>query len=83
MSRRYIIRKLAIINKLRDEVKTLKREKQERDKTLRRLSAEYTLMGKECEAENMKDAAMRNYQKALELYPEASEPKRRLKKLTT
>ncbi|MBQ8467762.1 MAG: AAA family ATPase [Prevotella sp.] len=83
VSRRYIIRKLAIINKLRDEVKTLKHEKQERDKTLRRLSAEYTLMGKECEAENMKDAAMRNYQKALELYPEASEPKRRLKKLTT
>ena len=83
LARRFIIRKLGIINKLRDELKALRHEKQERDKTLKRLSAEYTMMGKECEAENMKDAAIRNYQKALELYPEANEPKRRLKKLTT
>ena len=52
-----------------------------REELLKRLAVEYTLLGKECEQEHMKDAAIRNYQKALELYPEAPEAKRRLKKL--
>jgi hypothetical protein len=42
---------------------------------------EYTLLGKECESEHMTDAAIRNYEKALELYPNAPEALRRLKKL--
>ena len=49
---------------------------------LKRLAAEYTLMGKECEHEHMPEAAAANYRKALELYPEAHEAKRRLKKLS-
>ena len=57
------------------------RELKSREELLKRLAAEYTLLGKECEQEHMKDAAIRNYQKALELYPEAPEAKRRLKKL--
>ena len=57
-------------------------EEQQRQKNLlKRLAAEYTLMGKECEREGMPDAAIANYKKALSLYPEAPEPKRRLKKL--
>ena len=51
------------------------------DEKLRRLAAEYTLMGKECEHEHMTDAAIRNYEKALEVYPEANDARRRLKKL--
>ena len=38
-------------------------------------------MGRECEHEHMTDAAIRNYEKALELYPDASDARRRLKKL--
>ena len=38
-------------------------------------------MGKECEAANMKEAAIKNYQKAIELYPSISEAKKKLTKL--
>lgn len=78
---RYIRRKLGVINKLQDEKQQLEQEIKRREKLLKRLSAEYSLLGKECEAEHMTDAAIRNYEKALELYPDAPEPKRRLKKL--
>ena len=79
--RRFIRRKLEIINRQKREIEALRKEKHEREKTLKRLAAEYTLLGKECEQEHMPDAAIRNYEKALELYPEANEAKRRLKKL--
>ena len=78
---RYIRRKLGIINQLKEEKQQLEKEIKRREKLLKRLSAEYSLLGKECEAENMTEAAIRNYEKALELYPDAPEPKRRLKKL--
>lgn len=81
LARRFIRKKLEIINRQRKENIELKKEKQERDKVLKRLAAEYTLLGKECEQEQMFEAAIRNYQKALELYPEATDAKRRLKKL--
>ena len=48
---------------------------------MKKLAAEYTLLGKECEEEHMTDAAIANYAKALELYPEAYEAQRRIKKL--
>ena len=79
--KRYIRRKLGVINKLQDEKQQLEQEIKRREKLLKRLSAEYSLLGKECEAEHMTEAAIRNYEKALELYPDAPEPKRRLKKL--
>ena len=79
--RRFIRRKLEIINRQKREIEALRQEKREREKTLKRLAAEYTLLGKECEQEKMFDAAIRNYEKALELYPEAGEAKRRLKKI--
>ena len=78
---RYIRRKLGVINKLQDEKQQLEQEIKRREKLLKRLSAEYSLLGKECEAEHMTEAAIRNYEKALELYPDAPEPKRRLRKL--
>ena len=81
MAKRYIRHKLQIINNQRDEIAALKRQQKLTDEKLRRLAAEYTLMGKECEHEHMTDAAIRNYEKALEVYPEANDAKRRLKKL--
>ena len=82
LAKRYIRRKLSIINQQKEEIRQLKSERDERNKTLKRLAAEYTLLGKECEQEQMNDAAIRNYQKALEVYPDAPEARRRLKKLT-
>ena len=79
--RRFIRRKLSVINTLNTKVEALEQEKAQRDKMLKRLSAEYSLMGKECEREGMNDAAVRNYEKALELWPDAPEPAKRLKKL--
>ena len=82
LAKRYIRHKLELINRQKAEIAMLRKEKAERDKTLKRLAAEYTLLGKECEQEHMTDAAIRNYQKALELYPDATEARRRLKRLS-
>ena len=48
---RYIRRKLGIINQLKEEKQQLEKEIKRREKLLKRLSAEYSLLGKECEAE--------------------------------
>ena len=82
VAKRFIRHKLELINRQKAEIAMLRKEKAERDKTLKRLAAEYTLLGKECEQEHMTDAAIRNYQKALELYPDATEANRRLKRIT-
>ena len=81
VARRFIRHKLAIINRQRAELDVLRKEKRDREKTLKRLATEYTLLGKECEQEHMTDAAIRNYEKALEVWPDLPEAKRRLKKL--
>jgi len=78
---RYIRRKLAIISKQEAQIEDLKKEISRREDLLKRLSVEYTMLGRECEKEHMTEAAIKNYEKALELYPEAPEPARRLKKL--
>lgn len=79
--RRFIRKKLNVINTLREENKRLKEEKKEKEKFLKRLAVEYTMLGKECEKEHMNDAAIANYEKALLLCPDIPEAKRRLKKL--
>ena len=79
--KRLIRRKLNVINRQRAEIEQLREEHKQREQLLKRLAAEYTLLGKECEREDMREAAINNYRKALELYPEAQEPKKRLKKL--
>ena len=81
VAQRFIRRKLQIINRQRHEIEQLKAERNKQQETLKRLAAEYTLMGRECEREQMNDAAIRNYEKALELYPDAGDARRRLKKL--
>ena len=91
-ARRLIRRKLEIINRQRraihelqekhaSEIQTLQSELDAKRELLKRLAAEYTIMGRECEHEHMTDAAIRNYEKALELYPDAGDARRRLKKL--
>ena len=82
LAKRFIRHKLEVINRQKAEIEMLRKEKADREKTLKRLAAEYTLLGKECEQEHMTDAAIRNYQKALELYPDTAEARRRLKKLS-
>ncbi len=79
--KRFIRRKLEIINRQKTEIETLKQEIQVKNHLLKRLAAEYTILGRECEHEHMYDAAIRNYEKALELYPDAGDARRRLKKL--
>ncbi len=81
LARRFIRHKLEIINKQKRKIELLQKEKDERQAMLKRLAVEFTLLGKECEHEHMTDAAIRNYEKAIEIYPDASDAKRRLKKL--
>ncbi|SEA01986.1 Helicase [Segatella bryantii] len=81
VAKRYIRRKLNIINELKEENKRLKEQQKKQEDYLKKLAVEYTLLGKECEKEGMEDAAINNYKKAIELYPSAPEAKRRLKKL--
>ncbi|MBR1410840.1 MAG: AAA family ATPase [Prevotella sp.] len=90
--KRYIRKKLEIINRQKraiveiqsrydTDIAKLKTELDAKNEQLKRLAAEYTILGRECEHEHMPEAAIRNYQKALELYPDAGDAKRRLKKL--
>ena len=79
--RRFIRRKLEIINRQKQEIEKLHKELDSKQELLKRLAAEYTILGRECEHEHMLEAAIRNYEKALELYPDAGDARRRLKKL--
>ncbi len=79
--KRFIRRKLNQLLHLREENQQLRDAAAGRSDFLQRLAAEYTLMGKDCEREGMPDAAIANYRKALELWPDAKEPQRRIKKL--
>ena len=88
LARRFIRKKLNRVNellaenaRLREVIKQKEREKKKQDHFLKQLATEYVIMGKECEKEGMKAAAANNYKKALELYPEHPEAKRRLKKM--
>lgn len=80
--KRYIRRKLQVINDLRAENDALRAEWKRQEGFLKRLSAEYVLMGKDCEKAGMPEAAIANYKKALKLYPDNPQAKRRMKKLT-
>lgn len=80
-AKRLIRRKLNTINLLENALQQAKEEQQRREKLLKQLATEYTLLGKESEKEGIIGAAIRNYEKALELCPAIPEAKRRLKKL--
>ncbi len=79
--RRLIRKKLNVVNSLRQRIDRLEKEIESRDQFLKELAIEYIMMGKDCERENFKDAAIRNYEKSLRLYPDIPEAQRRLKKL--
>ena len=79
--KRFIRRKLEIINRYKAEIADLHSQLNDKQELLKRLAAEYTILGRDCEHEHMTDAAIRNYEKALELYPDATDAKKRLRKL--
>ena len=80
-AKRLIRKKLNIINLLKQQLEEARAMEKQRAEQLKRLAAEYTLLGKESEKEGMPQAAIRNYEKALELWPDIPEAKRKLKKL--
>ena len=80
-AKRLIRRKLSVINRLKQEKETLQKEIDDQKTYLEKLSVEYIMMGKECEREQMWEAAIANYNKALHLRPDSLEAKKRLKAL--
>lgn len=69
--RRLLRRKLGIINVLKEEKKALKEQMAVQQKNLEKYAKEYLLMGNECitQAHDSR-AALANYDKALELWPD-------------
>ena len=66
---RLIRKKLNIINQLREENRALKQAAAEKEKSLVKYAREYIIMGDECLKLDMKEAAMKNYEKAVALCP--------------
>ena len=81
IAKRYLRKKLSIVNTLQNKITQLQQEADSQRQALMKFATEYVVMGKECESEGMTDAAIRNYEKALELCPDHTVAKRRLKKL--
>ena len=80
-AKRLIRKKLNSVNMLKQQLAEARAIEAQRSEQLKRLATEYTLLGKESEKEGMPQAAIRNYEKALELWPDLPEAKRKLKKL--
>ena len=70
-ARRLIRRKLGVVNLLREQKRKLQAQMEAQKKSLQKYAREYLLMGNECitQAHDVR-AALANYDKALELYPE-------------
>ena len=83
IAKRYIRRKLDIINRQQRQIEALKEKEKKTEDFLKHLAAEYVIMGKECEHEGITEAAIRNYEKALKLYPEYPRIAEKLKKLSS
>ena len=81
VAKRYIRRKLETINQLRRENEALRQQQREHEDFLKKLSVEYVMMGKECEKEGMREAAIANYEKAIKLYEDNPIARGRLEKL--
>ena len=80
-AKRLIRRKLSIIQRQQAEIDRLNEVIHQKEAYLKKLAVEYVVMGRECEKEGFREAAIRNFEKALELCPDIPEAKRRLKKL--
>jgi len=74
LQRRYIQKKLGIINRLKEEKKELEKRLYQQGEALKEYANEYYLMGNECitKAQDFK-AALANFNKALKLYPDFPE----------
>ena len=70
-ARRLIRRKLGVVNLLREQKRKLQAQMEAQKKSLQKYAREYLLMGNECitQAHDVR-AALANYDKAIELYPE-------------
>lgn len=80
-AQRLIRRKLNIINRLREENRALRTAALEKEKALVKYAREYINMGDECLKHGMKEAALRNYEKAVALCPKFKEAWKKIKKL--
>ena len=80
-AKRLIRRKLSIIQRQQAEIDRLNEIIHQKEAYMKKLAVEYVMMGRECEKEGFREAAIRNFEKALELCPNIPEAKRRLKKL--
>ena len=78
---RLIRKRLNIINRLREENRSLKQATIEKEKSLVKYAREYIIMGDECLKLEMKEAAMKNYEKAVALCPKFKEAWKKIKKL--
>lgn len=78
---RLIRRKLNVINTLREENNRLRQAAVEKEKALVKYAREYIQMGDECLKLDMKEAAMKNYNKAVTLCPKFKEAWKKIKKL--
>ena len=70
IAKRFIRKKLGIINKLKEENKKLKEQMHEQQKMMEKYAKEYYQMGNDCitQAHDAK-AALANYEKAIAFYP--------------
>ena len=80
-AQRLIRRKLNTINLLRQENDALKKAAREKEKALVKYAREYITMGDECLKHDMKEAAMKNYEKAVNLCPKFKEAWKKIQKL--
>ena len=80
-ARRLLRRKLSQITQLEAEIERLKEEQRKKEDFLKKLSVEYVSLAKDCEKEGFRDAAIANYEKALQLCPDNVTATRRLNKL--
>ena len=79
IARRFIRRKLTAISTLEAENETLRKQLKKRSKTLRQFAEEYYLMGNDCITDFQNNAAaLRNYEKAIALYPDFEAAQQRL-----
>lgn len=79
--RRLIQCKLNVINQLREENRALRMAAIEKEKALVKYAREYVSMGDECLRHDMKEAALRNYEKAVALCPQLKEAWKKIQKL--
>lgn len=79
--KRLIRRKLNMLNTLRQEIIVLKQAACDKEKALLKYAREYVSMGDECLKMDMREAALKNYEKATVLCPQLKEAWKKIRKL--